>query len=450
MVKEYCGVMGAYDFDGLDVALDLYHGLYTLQHRGQESAGIVTNDYVALHQIKGPGLVNEVFTKDNLPTLKGKIGVGQVQYGSNDPNDAVLPIQSRYCKGTMTLAMNGFISNYDELRSELEQRGAIFQSTSHAEMIMNMIAVARITSHSAEAAVAQAVSKLKGAFSIIVMSPRKLIAVRDPYGFRPLALGKRGNRYYFASESVVFDVLKAHHLCDVRPGEVIKIDDTGVTHYEEGLGKRPALCVFEHVYFARPDSVLDGNSVAKARIDIGRELFKAHPAEADVVIGVPDSGLYFSLGYSYESGIPYGFGLVKNSYVGRTFIRSTDEIRTEAVSLKLNPLREVLEGKDVVIVDDSIVRGTTSANLIRLIKQGGARKVHMRIASPPFLWKCNYGTDIPDRSGLIAARMTVDQICEHIGADSLGFLPLDAIERVGLNPKLHCMACFTGKYPDEK
>lgn len=450
MIQEYCGVMGAYDFDGLDVALDLYHGLYTLQHRGQESAGIVTNDYVSLHTIKGPGLVNEVFTKENMSTLKGNIGVGQVQYGSKDPNDAILPIVSRYCKGTMTLAMNGFITNYDELRSELEQRGAIFQSTSHAEMIMNMIAVARTVTHSAEEAVAQAVAKLKGAFSIVLMSPRKLIAVRDPYGFRPLALGKRGNRYFFASESVVFDVIKAQCLCDVRPGEMIKIDDTGVNHFEDRIGKRPALCVFEHVYFARPDSVLDGNSVAQARINIGRELCKAHPAKADVVIGVPDSGLYFSLGYSYESGIPYGFGLVKNSYVGRTFIRSTDEIRTEAVSLKLNPLREVLEGKDVVIVDDSIVRGTTSANLIHLIKQGGAKRVHMRIASPPFLWKCSYGTDIPDRSGLIAARMSVDQICEHIGADSLGFLPLEAFERVGLKPGVHCEACFTGKYPDEK
>lgn len=450
MVHEECGVIGAYDFDGRDIAVDLYHGLYTLQHRGQESCGIVTNDYVRLYNVKGKGLVNEVFNKENLASLKGKIGVGHVRYGAGE-DEAVPPIMSRYCKGTMTLAMNGHISNYEELRSELEQRGAIFQSSSHAEMIMNMIAVARTKTHSAEEAVLTAVKRLEGAYSIVVMSPKKLIAIRDPLGIRPLALGKRGNSYFFASETAVFDVIRAEKLCDVLPGELIKIDDTGVNHYTDNVGKvKPAHCVFEHVYFARPDSVLDGDSVYKSRIGIGRELYKAHPAEADVVIGVPDSGLQFALGYAYESGIPYGTGLVKNSYVGRTFIRSTDEIRYEAVSIKLNALRDAIAGKDVVLVDDSIVRGTTCANLIRLIKDGGARRVHMRIASPEFLYPCKFGTDIPDRSQLIAARMTVEQMCDHIGADSLGFLPIDAFERVGLNPDRYCSACFTGKYPSTK
>ncbi len=449
MVHEECGVIGAYDFDGKDVGIDLYHGLYTLQHRGQESCGIVTNDYISLHAVKGKGLVNEVFNKDNLATLKGKIGVGHVRYGAGE-DEAVPPIQSRYCKGTMTLAMNGQISNYEELRNELEQRGTIFQSSSHAEMVMNLIAIARTKTNSAEEATLTAVKRLRGAYSIVLMSPKKLITVRDPLGIRPLSVGKRCNRYFIASETAAFEVLHAERLFDVLPGELIKIDETGVHHYTDNVGKiPPAHCVFEHVYFARPDSIFDGASVYRARVNIGRELFRACPAEADVVIGVPSSGLHFALGYSYESGIPYGDGLVKNSYVGRTFIKGTDEARYEAVSIKLSALRGAIEGKDVVMVDDSIVRGTTSANLVRLIKDGGARKVHMRIASPPFLYPCKFGTDIPDRTQLIAARMTVDQMREHIGADSLGFLPVEAFERVGLKPDSYCSACFTGKVPDD-
>ena len=450
MLHEECGVMGAYDFDGGDIAIDLYHGLYTLQHRGQESCGIVTNSYVNLHTVKGKGLVNEVFTKDNLVTLKGKIGVGHVLYGyTGDDNDGVQPIVSRYCKGSMTIAMNGMITNYSELRSELESRGAIFQSSSHAEMVMNMVAVARTQTHSAEEAVMAVAKRLKGAFSIIIMSPKKLIAVRDPYGFKPLSLGKRGNAYFFASETAAFDVIRAQTVCDVKPGEVIKIDDNGVTHYTDGVGKvKPAQCIFEFVYFARPDSYIDGNSVYQARINIGRELYKACPAEADVVIGVPSSGLHFALGYSYESGIRYADGLVKNSYVGRTFIKGTDEIRREAVSIKLNALRGAIEGKDVVLIDDSIVRGTTSANLIRLIKDGGARKVHMRIASPPFVYSCPYGSDIPDRQHLAAVRMDIEGIRKSIGADSLGYLPMSAFENVGLMRDRYCDACFTGDYPD--
>jgi len=441
--------MGAYDFDGGDVAVDLYHGLYTLQHRGQESCGIVTNSYVKLHTVKGKGLVNEVFTKDNLPTLKGNIGVGHVLYGyTGEENDGVQPIVSRYCKGSMTIAMNGTITNYVELRSELESRGAIFQSSSHAEMVMNMIAVARTQTHSAEDAVLVTVKKLKGAFSMVVMSPKKLIAVRDPYGFKPLSIGKRGNAYFFASETAAFDVIRAQTLCDVKPGELIKIDENGVTHYTDGVGKvKPAQCIFEYVYFARPDSYIDGKSVYEARIDIGKELYKAAPADADIVIGVPSSGLHFALGYSYASGIRYVDGLMKNSYVGRTFIKGTDEIRREAVSIKLNALRGAIDGKSVVLVDDSIVRGTTSANLIRLVKDAGAKAVHMRIASPPFVYSCPYGSDIPDRRHLAAVRMTLDEICKSIGADSLGYLPIDAFCRVGLCDR-YCDACFTGNYPD--
>lgn len=449
MIHEECGVMGAYDFDGGDVALDLYHGLYTLQHRGQESCGIVTNDYVKLYTVKGKGLVNEVFTKYNLPTLKGKIGVGHVLYGyTGEENDGVQPIVSRYCKGSMTICMSGTITNYDELRSELESRGAIFQSSSHAEMVMNMVAVARTQTHSAEEAMLATAAKLKGAFSIVLMSPKKLMAVRDPYGFKPLSLGKRGNAYFFASETAAFDVIRAQTVCDVRPGELIKIDDNGVTHFDSMVGKvKPAQCIFEYVYFARPDSYIDGKSVYKARIDIGRELYKAAPAQADIVIGVPSSGLHFALGYSYESGISYVDGLMKNSYVGRTFIKGTDEIRREAVSIKLNALRGAIEGKSVVLVDDSIVRGTTSANLIRLVKDAGAKAVHMRIASPPFVYSCPYGSDIPERKALAAVRMSVEEICKSIGADSLGYLPMSAFARVGLADR-YCDACFTGKYPD--
>lgn len=453
MLHEECGVMGAYDFDGKDVVADIYHGLYTLQHRGQESCGIVTNDYVSpLHTVKGKGLVNEVFTAENLAKLKGNIGVGHVLYGyTGEENDGVQPIVSRYCKGSMTIAMNGTITNYDELRAELEQRGAIFQSTSHAEMVMNMVAVARTQTPSAEKAVMAVAQKLRGSFSIVVMSPKKLIAVRDPYGFKPLSIGKRGNTYFFASETAAFDVIRAETLGDVLPGEVIKIDDNGVTRYTDAVGKvKPAQCVFEFVYFARPDSFIDGKSVYRARIEIGRELYRACPADADVVIGVPSSGLHFALGYAYESGIMYADGLVKNSYVGRTFIRDTDAERKEAVSIKLNALRGAIEGKDVALVDDSIVRGTTCANLIKLIKQGGARKVHMRIASPPFVYSCPYGTDIPDRSHLAAVRMDLDGIRQSIGADSLGYLPIDAFERVGLSKDRFCTACFDGKYPDKQ
>ena len=448
MIHEECGVMGAYDFDGKDVVMDLYHGLYTLQHRGQESCGIVTNNYVGLYTVKGKGLVNEVFNKDNLSTLKGKIGVGHVLYGyTGEQSDGVQPIVSRYCKGSMTIALNGTITNYSELRSELEQRGAIFQSASHAEMVMNMVAVARTKTHSAEEALLSVVARLKGAFSIILMSPKKLMAVRDPYGFKPLSMGKRNNTYFFASETAAFDVIRAETICDVKPGELIKIDDNGVTRFDAGVGKNPAQCIFEFVYFARPDSFIDGKSVYRARIDIGRELFKAAPAEADVVIGVPSSGLHFALGYSYESGIMYADGLVKNSYVGRTFIKGTDELRREAVSIKLNALRGAIEGKDVVLVDDSIVRGTTSANLIRLIKDGGAKKVHMRIASPPFIHSCPYGSDIPDRKHLAAVRMDIEGVRKAIGADSLGYLPVEAFKKVGLGGR-YCEACFTGNYPD--
>lgn len=449
MIHEECGVMGAYDFDGGDVAMDLYYGLYTLQHRGQESCGIVTNNYVGLYTVKGKGLVNEVFNKDNLGTLKGKIGVGHVLYGyTGEQSDGVQPIVSRYCKGSMTIALNGTITNYNELRSELEHRGAIFQSASHAEMVMNMVAVARTKTHSAEEALLSVVARLKGAFSIILMSPKKLMAVRDPHGFKPLSLGKRGNAYFFASETSVFDVIRAETICDVKPGELIKIDDDGVTRFDSGVGKvKPAQCIFEFVYFARPDSFIDGTSVYRARIDIGRELFKAAPAEADVVIGVPSSGLHFALGYSYESGIMYADGLVKNSYVGRTFIKGTDELRREAVSIKLNALRGAIEGKDVVLVDDSIVRGTTCANLIKLIKDGGAKKVHMRIASPPFIHSCPYGSDIPDRKHLAAVRMDIEGIRKSIGADTLGYLPIEAFKKAGLGDR-YCDACFTGNYPD--
>ena len=449
MIHEECGVMGAYNFDGGDVAIDIYHGLYTLQHRGQESCGIVTNDYVKLYTVKGKGLVNEVFTNDNLATLKGKIGVGHVLYGyTGEENDGVQPIVSRYCKGSMTIAMNGTITNYNALRSELEQRGAIFQSSSHAEMVMNMIAVARTETPSAEAALLSVAKRLKGAFSIVLMSPKKLMAVRDPYGFKPLSLGKRGNTYFFASETAAFDVIRAETLCDVKPGELIKIDDAGVTHFDECVGKvKPAQCIFEYVYFARPDSYIDGKSVYQARIDIGRELFKSAPAKADIVIGVPSSGLHFALGYSYESGIRYVDGLMKNSYVGRTFIKGTDNERREAVFIKLNALRGAIEGKSVVLVDDSIVRGTTSANLIKLIKDAGAKEVHMRIASPPFVYSCPYGSDIPERKMLAAVRMSLDGICKSIGADSLGYLPIEAFEKVGLVGR-YCDACFTGNYPD--
>lgn len=449
-LHEECGVLGFYDNDGYNVGTMLYYGLYALQHRGQASCGIVTNDDAHLHQIKDKGLVSEVFNDVNLATLKGTIGVGHVRYAKEGDQlkENAQPLVSRYCKGSITLAHNGSIVNAKTLRENLESNGAIFQSTNETEVIMHLIAIARTHNPSVEKAVLEVMGQIEGAYSMVLMSPRKLIGIRDPQGFHPLCIGKLGNSYILASESVALDVMHAEFIRDVEPGEVVLIDANGITSFTDYCGKKPSLCIFEYIYFARPDSVIDKVNVYNTRIQAGRLLAKAHPAKADMVIGVPDSGTHFAHGFAYESGIPFGDGLVRNRYTGRTFIKQTQTEREVAVNIKLNVLRDAVKGKRIVMIDDSIVRGTTSANLIKMLKEAGAREVHLRVASPPFLWPCYYGTDIPSKKDLLAVRYTPDEICKKLGADSLGFMPVEALKEIGLRQDFgYCDACFTGDYP---
>ena len=448
-VHEECGVIGFYDVDGHSVAHEIYHGLYAFQHRGQESCGIVTNDDAHLHQIKDTGLVSEVFNEHNLETLVGNIGVGHVRYArEGEPRENAQPLVSRYCKGSLTLAHNGSITNAKQLREELESHGAIFQSTNDTEVIMHLIAIARTKSHSVEQAMLQAMDRLEGAYSIILMSPRKLMGIRDPHGLHPLCLGKKGKSYVLASETCALDTMRAEFVRDVEPGEIVLIEGEKVTSLKQHCGKKPALCIFEYMYFARPDSIIDGVSVYETRIATGKLLAKVAPVKADFVMGVPDSGLNFAQGYAMESGIPYGVGLIRNRYTGRTFIKQTQAERVSAVNIKLNALSSAVKGKRVVMVDDSIVRGTTCANIIKMLKDKGALEVHLRIASPKFLWPCYYGTDIPSRKQLIAANHSVEEIREMLGADSLAFLPVDELDKIGIRSDFgYCKACFTGSYP---
>lgn len=450
-LNEECGVLGFYDNDGYNVAHMLYTGLFALQHRGQQSCGIVTNDDAHLHQVKDKGLVSEVFDERSLSQLPGSIGVAHVRYAKEGDQlkENAQPLVSRYCKGSITLAHNGAIINAKELRENLENQGAIFQSTNEIEVIMHLIAIQRTRTHSIEQAVLNVMDEIEGAYSMVLMSPRKLLGIRDPQGFRPLCIGKLGKSYVLASESVALDVMRAEFVRDVEPGEVVLIEEGGkLTSFKRHCGKKPSLCVFEYVYFARPDSIIDGVSVYKTRVEAGKQLALAYPVEADMVIGVPDSGTNFAHGYAQQSGIPFGDGLVRNRYTGRTFIKQTQAEREMAVSIKLNVLRSNVAGKRIVMVDDSIVRGTTSANLIKMLKEAGAKEVHMRVASPPFLWPCYYGTDIPSKKELMAVKYSLDEIRKKLGADSIGYLPLEALKKIGLREDFgYCDACFTGDYP---
>lgn len=453
-LHEECGLFGIYSSETADVAGDAYLALYALQHRGQESCGIAVNDSGVFTSYKDLGLVPDVFTTDVLGKLgQGNIAVGHVRYAPSDKQERAnaQPLVMRYVKGTLAIAHNGAITNIPELKSQLEPGGAIFQTTSDAEIIAYVIARERLHSGSIEKAVSNAMNLLKGAYSIVLTSPQKLIAARDPKGFRPLCLGQtESGQIVVASETCAFDCIGAKYLRDVEPGEVVVIDQSGMRSLKEHCGGPSALCIFEHVYIARPDSVIDGASVHMARQNAGRYLAKEHPVEADVVMGVPDSGLDAALGYSIESGIPYGIGFIKNRYVGRTFIQSSQKQRERAVHIKLNPLSAAVKGKRVVLVDDSIVRGTTSAKIVELLREAGAREVHMRISSPPFLHPCYFGTDVSNTDSLIACRLTVPEICRQIGADSLGYLSLEGIHKIAPDSACSfCDACFTGNYPVE-
>jgi amidophosphoribosyltransferase len=451
---EECGVFGIYDRDGLDAVHMAYVALFALQHRGQESCGIAINDRGVIRAHRDLGLVQEVFGADTLRSLgSGQIAVGHVRYsttGSTSRENAQ-PLVMRYVKGGLALAHNGNLINAFSLKHELEQTGAIFQTTSDTEVMAYIIARKRLKTHSIEEALFEAMKELGGAYSIVMMSPQKLIAARDPYGFRPLCIGKIGDSTVFASESCALDAVGAEFVRDVEPGEIVVADKDGVHSLRGHCGSvKHGMCVFEYIYFARPDSIIDGISVHEARRMMGKCLAIKHPVEADIVVGVPDSGLDAALGYSEESGIPYGIGLIKNKYIGRTFIQPTQSMRSSSVRIKLNALSSAVRGKRVVLVDDSIVRGTTSARIVSLLRDAGAKEVHMRISAPPFRNPCYFGTDIDSRDRLIACRLSIDGICKSIGADTLGYFdPADLWKVAGDTGVTFCDGCFTGRYPVE-
>lgn len=456
-IGEECGVFGMYDFAGGDVASSIYYGLLTLQHRGQESCGIAVSDTNGpkgkVLSAKEMGLVNEYFTPEQLEQLKGDIGVGHVRYSTagSSTRENAQPLVLNYVKGTLGLAHNGNLINAPELRHELEYTGAIFQTTIDSEVIAYHIARERLNSKSVEEAVGRAMKKIKGAYSLIVMSPRKLIGARDPFGFRPLCIGKMEDAYVLASETCALDTVGAAFIRNVLPGEIVTISPENGIESDTSMclsEQEHARCVFEYIYFARPDSYIDGQSVYNARILAGKFLAIDSPVEADLVVGVPESGNCAALGYSLQSGIPYGTGFIKNTYIGRTFIKPKQKNRESSVQVKLNALKEAVEGKRVIMIDDSIVRGTTSDRIVRMLRDAGAKEVHMRVSSPPFLWPCYFGTDVPAREQLIAYNRTVEEIRDIIGADSLGYLNVDRLEAMvgGLSI---CKGCFTGQYPME-
>ena len=452
---EECGVFGAYDMDGGDVAPSVYYGLFALQHRGQESCGIAVTDTYGerkVHSKKGLGLVNEVFDEESLQTLKGNLGVGHVRYstagGSKVEN--AMPLVINYVKGTLAIAHNGNLTNAIELRRELEYTGAIFQTTIDSEVIAYHIARERLNVSTAEEAVKRAMGKIKGAYALVVSSPRKMIGARDPFGLKPLCIGKRENTYFLASESCAVAAVGAEFIRDVEPGEIVTITKDGIQS-ELSMAIEPesqARCIFEYIYFARTDSTIDKVNVYHSRIIAGKALAQSYPVDADLVVGVPDSGLVAAKGYSEQSGIPYGMAFHKNSYVGRTFIKPKQSQRESSVKIKLNVIAEVVKDKRIVMVDDSIVRGTTCANIIKMLKRAGAKEVHVRISSPPFLYPCYFGTDVPSNEQLIAHSHTTEEIRELIGADSLGYMEIDKLKNM-VGSLGYCDACFTGNYPME-
>lgn len=451
-IREECGVFGVFSTERAEVASFAYYGLYALQHRGQESAGIVINDGGVFTFHRDAGLVSEVFSSERLKSLgTGNIAVGHVRYATTGSEllNNIQPILINHHKGRMALAHNGNLTNSYELRYDLEQKGYIFHTTTDSEVIAYIIVQERLHTTSIEEAVYEAMGRIEGAYSLVISSPSKLIAVRDPHGFRPLCMGRTSDgKIVFASETCALDAVGAEFERDVRPGEIITVSSNGIKTDERRCNSRPkSLCSFEFVYFARPDSVIDGAAVNIARQKAGEFLFAEHPAEADVVIGVPDSGLDAAMGYARASGIPYGIGFTKNKYIGRTFIAPTQEQREVGVNIKLNPVRSVVEGKRIVLVDDSIVRGTTSRGIIKLLKKAGAKEIHMRISAPPFVAPCYYGTDIDNAENLITNRHSVKEIAEIIGVDSLGYLSVENLLRIAKGCEGFCTACFGGGYP---
>ena len=450
-IHEECGVFGVIAPTPADVGRLAYYGLYALQHRGQESCGIVVNDDGVFASHKDLGLVGEVFGREVLGRLpRGTMAVGHTRYGTTGASirSNCQPIEVNHQKGRMALAHNGNLSNAALLRDRLELSGAIFHSTSDTEIIAYIVTKERLAAPSIEDALSAAMDKLEGAYSLVLMSPQKLICARDPHGFRPLCYGKTADgSYVAASESCALAAVGAEFVRDLEPGEILVFSRDGVVSRREHCGRaEPVPCIFEYIYFARPDSVIDGVPVHAARLRAGEILARTYPVRADVVVGVPDSGLDAALGYSRASGIPYGIGLVKNKYIGRTFIAPGQDHRLDQVKIKLSAVRESVEGRRVVLVDDSIVRGTTSGRIVSLLREAGAREIHLRISAPPFLNPCYYGTDIDSRENLIACHHSVEEIARIVGADSLGYLPAERLGEL-IGGKHCCDACFTGRYP---
>ncbi|HEX2952389.1 MAG TPA: amidophosphoribosyltransferase [Bacillota bacterium] len=447
--EEACGVFGIYSNDEkFDASGLTYLGLYALQHRGQESAGMVISDghRVAIH--KEMGLVSRVFNPDILAKLSGRIGIGHTRYSTTGSSYLAnaQPLLVRCSKGVLAVAHNGNLVNADALRKELEDQGSVFQSTNDSEVIINLIA--RYSKDTLEDSIKKAAQRLAGSYSLVIMTKDTLIGVRDPFGFRPLCLGKLDDAYIIASENCAFSSIGAKFIRDINPGEMVVINKDGLQTYQAIPCQRRSVCVFEYIYFARPDSTIDGCNVHMARKAMGRELAKAFKGAADVVIPVPDTGISTAIGFSEASGIPYDVGLIKNTYIGRTFIQPRQEMRDLGVRIKLNPVQEVIKDKRVVIIDDTIVRGTTSGKIIRLLRDAGAKEVHMCVSAPPITHPCYYGIDTSVRKELIASAHTVEEICRYIGADSLTYLSLDGLQEAVANmaPEL-CVACFNGEYP---
>lgn len=451
---EECGVFGAYDVDGHDVAASVYYGLFALQHRGQESCGIAVTDTYGKRNVlskKGLGHVDDVFDEEGLSELKGNLGVGHVRYSTAGATrvENAMPLVINYVKGTLAIAHNGNLVNAIELREELSQTGAIFQTTIDSEVIAYLIARERLHTPTAEEAVKCAMQKIKGAYALVVSSPRKMIGARDPFGLKPLCIGKRDNTYFLASESCAIAAVDGEFVRDVLPGEIVTITRKHGIQSDMSMvidSEKQARCIFEYIYFARADSHFDGISVYDARIKAGRFLAQDSPVEADLVVGVPESGNAAALGYAMESGIPYGTAFVKNSYVGRTFIKPKQSSREQSVRVKLNVVKEAVAGKRIIMIDDSIVRGTTSGLIVNMLKEAGAKEVHVRISAPPFLWPCYFGTDIPAREQLIAYNRSIEDIRDLIGADSLGYLRIERLKEMVSGLPI-CEGCFTGTYP---
>ena len=454
--KDECGVVAIYAHPEAETLA--YLGLHALQHRGQESAGIASSDGVNIRVHKAMGLVADIFTEEVLAKLRGRLAIGHTRYST--AGDSALmnaqPIMARSHKGTIALAHNGNLVNALEIRTRLESEGSIFSTNSDTEVIVHLMAQSR--EHTLPEAIADALRQVEGAFSLVMATPDRILAARDPRGFRPLAMGRipvsgpeRQDTIIFASETCAFDLIGAKYEREVQPGEMVVVGPEGVTSKFYAPAQPHSACVFEHVYFSRPDSLVFGRAVEVSREQLGRALAREAPADADIVVPVPDSGVSAAMGYAAESGIPFRFGLIRNHYVGRTFIEPQQHVRDFGVKLKLNPVRSVLQGKRVVLIDDSIVRGTTSRKIVRMIRQAGASEVHMRISCPPTISPCFYGVDTPSKRQLIAANKSVEEIREYIGADSLAYLSVDGLKRAcGEGEKTaYCTACYTGKYPTD-